>query len=253
MVDWVVDLMITYLDVLFSPIVQSIEDAVVSYCEGVNSAYQKAEQDVVNFGAVSGETLSQLFNAANANLFMIILGAAIALKIILDAFTVITAGMTFLLILLISPIIGYIMNEVIKAFDYDDFAGSICESFDDLIDWMEETFGPGENPPTDVQIAWTAFGCCMSVVGMFYSLNGFLHDIFGAAIDLVFSIISTVIGLFATSINSVGLGWLGIGLGCVPLIHILIQFNQKIGSERILNLIAFTFGGIGIYCSSKAI
>ncbi|MCX6651177.1 MAG: hypothetical protein NT131_05940 [Methanomassiliicoccales archaeon] len=252
-VDWIIDLMVTYLDALFSPIIQSIEDAIISYCEGVNSAYQKAEEDVINFGSVTGETTSQLFSAANANLFIIILGVGIALKIILDAFTVLTAGMTFLLMLLISPIIGYIMNEVIKAFDYDEFVGSICESFEGLYHWMEETFGPGEDPPTHVQVAWIAIGCCLNVVGVFYSLNGFLHDCLGTAIDLALGIISTVIGLFATSINSIGLGLLGIGLGCVPLIHTIINFKESTGSDKVLNLIVLTFGGIGIYCSSKAI
>jgi hypothetical protein len=253
MVDWIIDLMVTYLDALFSPMIQSIEAAVISYCEGVNSAYQKAEQDVINYGAVTGETLSQLFCAANANLFMIILGAAIALKIILDAFTVITAGMTFLLILLISPIIGYIMNEVIKAFDYDEFAGRICDNFDGLCDWIVQTFGPGENPPTDIQIAWTAFGFCINVVGSFYSLTGFLAKNFAAAISFGCGIISIILGLYATSINSYGMGLLGIAFGIVPLLYSLYGIINSSGSEQILCGVTGACGGIGIYCSSEAL
>jgi len=253
-VDWVIDTLMASLDAIFSPIIDSIENALTSYCEGVGMAYLRAEQDVVEFGTVTGDTLGAVFNAVNANLFMLMIGVGISLKLILDAFTVLTAGMSFLLILLISPVIGYIMNEVIKAFDYDEFTGAICDTFDGIWDWMVDVFGPGEDPPQREQIAWEAGSFMMGVLGSIYSSNGLLNKVLLQSVCFACGIISIILGIYGTSVNSTGCGILGIVLGVGPVLYSIRDvFTLNNADNRILAGIVATFGLVGIMCSYKAL
>ncbi|MHC1710086.1 MAG: hypothetical protein AB9819_06750 [Methanomassiliicoccales archaeon] len=253
-VDWVIDTLMASLDAIFSPIIESIENALTSYCEGVGMAYLRAEQDVIEFGTVTGDTLGAVFNAVNANLFLLMIGVGISLKLILDAFTVLTAGMSFLLILLISPVIGYIMNEVIKAFDYDEFTGAICDTFDGIWDWMVDVFGPGEDPPQREQIAWEAGSFMMGVLGSIYSSNGLLNKVLLQSVCFACGIISIILGIYGTSVNSTGCGIFGIVLGVGPVLYSIRDvFTLNNADNRQLAGIVATFGLVGIMCSYKAL
>jgi len=253
-VDWIIDLMVNYLETLFSTLIESIENAIESYAHGVNQAFSNAEQDVVAFGSVTSESLNKLYTALTADLFILMLGIGISIQILLKALTVLTMGASFLITVLVSVAVGYIVNEVVKSNQFNEFTGSICDGISGLYDWMEENFGPGEDPPSRVQIAWTAFGFCMCVLSAVYALWGLLGDLLSASFGLAFGIISIVLGTFATGLNSAGMGYLGIAFGVLSTICSIFSIAIFIEpDEKIVGGISLTFGIIGIACSWEAI
>ncbi|MBP7086771.1 MAG: hypothetical protein KBA58_01765 [Methanomassiliicoccales archaeon] len=254
MVDWVVDLMVNFMETLFSPLIESIENAIESYVQGVNQAFSNAEQDVVAFGSVSSGTLNQLFTALTSDLFILMLGISISIQILLKTLTVLTMGASFLITVLVSVAVGYVVNEIIKSNHFDKFTEGICDGISGLYDWIEDNFGPGENPPSNVQIAWTAFGFCMSTVGAVYSLWSVLGNSFSASFGLTAGIISIILGTFATGLNSAGLGYLGIALGSLSAICSIFGISSSAElDQKIVGGISLTFGMMGITCSWESI
>ena len=252
-IDWVIDLMVNYLETLFSPLIENIENAIESYGQEVNHAFSNAEQNVVAFGSVSSETLDQLYTALTSDLFILMLGIGISIQILLKTLTVLTMGASFLITVLVSVAVGYIVNEIIKSDQFDKFTGSICNGISGLYDWMEENFGPGENPPSNVQIAWSAFGFCMSVVGIVYSLWGLLGELWSASVGFAFGVASVIFGTISTCLGSFGLAYLGIAMGAISIscgIHSTIFSTSS--DEIIVGLIATSFGGIGLFSSWEA-
>ena len=252
-VEWVIDLLVSSVEALFSPLIESIESAIESYVQGVNQAFSNAEQDAVAFGSVTSETLNQLYAALTSDLFILMLGIGISIQLLLHAFTILTMGTSFLITVLVSVVVGYVVNEIIKSDQFDKFTGSISNGISGLYDWMEENFGPGEDPPSNVQIAWTAFGFCMSVVGMVYSLWGLMGELWSASVGFAFGVASVLFGTISTCLGSFGLAYLGIAMGAISIscgIHSTIFSTSS--DEIIVSLIATSFGGIGLFSSWEA-
>ena len=76
------------------------------------------------------------------------LGISISIQILLKTLTVLTMGASFLITVLVSVAVGYVVNEIIKSNHFDKFTEGICDGISGLYDWIEDNFGPGENPPS---------------------------------------------------------------------------------------------------------
>lgn len=250
-VDWAVDFIQQLISSMLDPLVDSLKGAIDGFISQVKTAYNMAVSDVERTGQLALSTLSLLSEALFSPLFWVVAGLGIIIQALLVALGPISLTFGFIAGMAISYIVVFVVYELVGAISSSQWFQAIPGAFSDIWGWMEDNFGPGDDAPSEEQVAWSAFGGCMSVISVFYSLPDMLKGISWRAICLGIGVLSIAVGWAATSISSTGLGWIAIALGVISLIP--AGFDMIVPGGRILASIVMVCGSIGIGCGYQAL
>jgi hypothetical protein len=186
-------------------------------------------------------------------LFLIVVALAVLVQTALLLMSPVTLTFGFLFGTVISVLSAIIIAQALKIITNGklDMLAPLAMTFSAVSNWILQIGADaGWNPSKD-QVAWSAFGGCMSIVSTFYSLADLLKGSFLASFCFGMSIVSLVLGWYATASNSVSLGLISLALGAVPFFYGLLGCFR--GDERLLASVTTVFAGIGLMCGSKSL
>jgi phage-related protein len=250
-VDWAVEFVQQLISSVLDPLVDSLTGAIDGFVSQIEAAYNMTVDDIEQTGQLSLAALSALREALFSPLFWVVAGLGIIIQALLVALSPISLTFGFIAGMAISFIVVFVVYELVGIISSSQWFQAIPGAFSDIWGWMEDNFGPGEDAPSEDQVAWSAFGGCMSVISVFYSLPDMLKSISWRAICLGIGVLSIAVGWAATGINSYGLGLIAIALGAVSLIPAGI--DMFMATDRILAGIVMACGVIGIECGHQAL
>ena len=254
LVAFAVEWLMAAFQAFFDPLVGLLKGLFVTFCQSVHYAIEQAEQDVVEFGSVSVATTDYLLKSFNNDLINVLIAIAVMSRLLIDAAMVLSGGVLVLVAILGSVVLTYLLFELFDIAGELGLIDILTDTFDGIYAWMADVFGPGDDPPEGEQIAWTAFGTCIGVLGVVLALPGFLNFQLSFGISFALSILSMAVGIYATAINSYGMGLLGIAMGAGSAI-ISYKDSKNIGDPGLkqVSRISIACGLVGAFCSGEAL
>ena len=233
-VTWAVTFIKNTIDVLFGPIVQAINNVWTAYWQGVNPALNYMKSDYIATGVISSQSLDRLSNALGGDFFLIILGATVAISVLLIVLTAVTNVFSFLLSMGMSLIVGYLFEEAFNTpanppgaktgMSYGtDYSAVTSEMVKETIENSETEHPPaGSQAAYDRNVELNVVGAAIGVWGVTIGVGVLTLSTFRSYVAGIVGILTGLLSAALGTVSSIAgnelLRYVAIGLGIVSII-----------------------------------